>query len=93
MNQRLSPSSFLRTLYVLPLRQFSPFFFPFELFPIMLCLWVYFISVACDDLDDKLVSFSGLRSHESPGCNSLVENLTSKLGPVVQTLDSDLSIE
>ena len=64
--QRLSPSLFLRSLQVLPLRQFSPFLFPFELFPIMLCFGVYGFSLVCNGFADKLVSFSGLSCHESP---------------------------
>ena len=64
--QRLSPSLFLRSLHVLPLRQFSPSLFPFELFPVMLCFGVYVFSLVCNGFADKLVSFSGLSSHESP---------------------------
>ena len=58
--QRLSPSLFLRYLQVLPLRQFSPFLFPFELFPIMLCFGVYVFSLVCNGFADKLVSLVAL---------------------------------
>ena len=59
--QRLSPSLFLRSLQVLPLRQFSPFLFHFELFPIMLCFGVYVFSLVCNGFADKLISFIGLK--------------------------------